>query len=71
VIEQIGLALFGVGAVWLSQSKAPWARKWAPMVGLAGQPFWFIAAWGQPGMLFVVCLYTYCWAQGIYNQWIR
>ena len=65
---QVALVVFGVSAVYLSQSRDPKKRKWAPFVGMAGQPFWFIAAYPQPGMLIVVTLYTFCWAQGIYNQ---
>lgn len=68
---QIALIVFGVGAVYLSQSKDSEQRRWAPIVGLLGQPFWFIAAWPQPGMLLVVCLYTYCWAQGLYTHWLK
>lgn len=68
---QIGLVIFGVLAVWLSQSASPSRRRWAPIVGMLGQPFWFAAAWGQPGMLVVVSLYTYCWGQGIWNHWLR
>lgn len=71
LLIQIGLIVFGVSAVALSQSTNPVAQKWAPVVGMTGQPIWFLAAWGQPGMVFVVCLYTLCWGQGIYNQWIK
>ena len=71
MIAQIALVVFGVSAVALSQSTKPERRKWAPIVGLIGQPFWFYAAYPQPGMLIVVSLYTYCWCQGIYNQWLK
>lgn len=67
---QMGLAFFGVLAVYLAQSKDPQKRKWASIVGMAGQPFWFIEATG-PGMLLVVTLYTLVWAQGIWNHWIK
>jgi hypothetical protein len=58
-----------VGAVYLTQSANPAHRRYASIVGLLGQPFWFIAAWGQPGMLFVVTLYTLVWAKGCYTNW--
>jgi hypothetical protein len=69
MLIQIALVVFGVGAIYLTQSTNPALRRWAPIVGLAGQPFWYIAAWGQPGMLIVVTLYTFCWVQGIWNHW--
>jgi hypothetical protein len=62
---QAALVVFGVGAVFLTQSKNERLRRWAPWVGLCGQPFWFIAAWPQPGMLIVVSLYTLCWLRGL------
>jgi hypothetical protein len=68
---QAALVLFGVTAVYLSQSKRSDLRKWACIVGMIGQPFWFIAAYPQPGMLIVVALYTFCWGQGIYTHWIK
>ncbi len=66
---QAALVLFGVGAVYLSQSANPASRKWACIVGMAGQPFWFIAAYPQPGMLIVVTLYTLVWGKGIWTHW--
>ena len=70
VLVQLALVIFGVTAVFLSQSKNPQARKWACIVGICGQPFWYIAAQGQPGMLVVVTLYTLVWAQGVWNNWL-
>lgn len=71
MLVQTALAISGVSAVFLSQHKDPELRRWACIVGMIGQPFWFIAAYPQPGMLFVVALYTFCWGQGIWNQWIK
>lgn len=68
---QVLLVLFGVSAVYLTQSSNPKLSRFAPIVGMLGQPFWFIAAYPQPGMLIVVTLYTYCWGLGIYNQWLK
>lgn len=70
MLEQVAIAVLGVGAVALSQSKLASRRKWAPIVGLIGQPFWFYAAREQPGMLVVVTLYTVVWARGVWNQWL-
>lgn len=68
---QLALVIFGVGAAALSQSANPKHHRWACIAGMLGQPFWFIAAWPQPGMLIVVTLYTLCWGRGIWNHWIK
>ena len=44
MIEQLAIAMTGVTAIWLSQSKSQKARRFACLFGLAGQPFWFWAA---------------------------
>lgn len=72
-IDQIGIILFGVAAVWLTQDPREWLRKYACLFGMAGQPFWFVAAidaqqWG----VFVVCvLYTLSWMRGIWHHWLE
>ena len=73
MIEQIGIAIFGVAAVFLSQDARESWRKWACVFGLAGQPFWFMATfkaeqWG----IFALCfLYAYSWARGIKTFWMK
>lgn len=71
--DQIGIALFGLTAVYLSQDHRPSWRKWAPVLGIIGQPFWFYAAWkaGQWGIFGLCFLYTYSWGRGFWNQWAR
>lgn len=72
-LHQLGIAAFGVTAVNLTQASDPRAQRWAPIFGLAGQPFWFYATsnaeqWG----IFVVCfLYTLSWLRGLWNHWIE
>ena len=69
---QAGLAVFGLTAVALSQLGNDRARRWAPFVGLAGQPFWFLATWGQWGVVAVVAAYTIVWAAGCWRSvWLR
>lgn len=67
MIAQIGIAIFGVLAVWLAQDDNIRRRRWAPVFGLAGQPFWFWAAWEsqQFGILALCGLYTISWARGL------
>lgn len=72
MIAQIFIALFGVTAIFLSQSPNEWAKKHACLFGLAGQPFWFWSAisaeqWG----VFVLCLfYSVAWARGFKTHWL-
>lgn len=40
-ITQTAIALLGASAVWLSQSRTNRFQKWACIVGLLQQPFWF------------------------------
>tara|TARA_B100001105_G_C22307688_1_gene406658 strand:- start:548 stop:778 length:231 start_codon:yes stop_codon:yes gene_type:complete len=72
MIEQIAIAFFGLSAIWLSQSAREASRKWAPILGLSSQPFWFYATltaeqWG----IFVLSLfYTLAWMRGVKNHWM-
>ena len=72
MIAQIGIALLGVTAIWLSQSADHKRRKFACLFGLAGQPFWFWSAvaaeqWG----IFILCFfYTVAWARGVKTNWL-
>ena len=73
MIEQIAIALFGVTAVFLSQDNRPLVRKWAPILGLCSQPFWFYATFkaGQWGIFGLSFLYAFSWGRGFYYQWIK
>ena len=51
MIQQLALALFGLTALWMATGPSVRARRWAPVVGLCGQPFWLafavsVQAWG-------------------------
>ena len=72
-MEQIGIALTGAVAVFLTQCENENLRRYACLFGAAGQPFWFIAAWkaGQMGVLFVSVLYALAWAKGIHTHWLK
>lgn len=71
--DQVGIAIFGVIAVALTQDSRENWRRWACVFGMAGQPFWFWSAAHahQSGVLLVCCLYTLAWARGIYTNWIK
>ena len=72
VLDQVGILVTGVIAVWLTQHKRESWRRWACIFGLLGQPFWFYAAWKaeQWGILGISVLYTYAWARGIWTYWL-
>lgn len=72
-MDQLGIALFGVAAIWLSQDSRPDWRKWACVFGLIAQPFWFYATWqaGQIGMFLLCFLYSAAWARGFHANWIK
>ncbi|MEQ8233270.1 MAG: hypothetical protein RLW61_14340 [Gammaproteobacteria bacterium] len=71
-LDQIGIMLTGVIAVWLTQSANEERRRYACLFGLAGQPFWFYAAFtGAQWGVFVVCvLYTLAWLRGLQTHWL-
>lgn len=70
--DQIGVALFGVTAVALSQMGPKWHR-YACIFGLLSQPFWFYATWtaGQWGIFALCFLYTFAWLNGFYRYWVK
>lgn len=72
-VAQIGIALTGAVAVFLTQSSTANLRRYACLFGMVGQPFWFMAAWkaGQMGVLFVSFLYALAWAKGVHTHWFR
>lgn len=72
MIAQIGIALFGVIAIWLSQDKNEDRRKYACLFGLAGQPFWFWGAFSaeQWGIFSLCILYTAAWFKGFKQHWL-
>lgn len=63
----------GATAVWLSQDPRDEWRKFASIFGLIGQPFWFYSAYsaGQWGIFALCFLYTFSWARGFRNNWMR
>lgn len=71
-LDQIGITLSGVIAVWLTQDKRIAWRRWACIFGMFAQPFWFYAAWkAEQWGIFAMCtLYTYAWARGFWTHWL-
>lgn len=68
---QLALAFFGLTALYMATGHNLKARRWAPIVGLCGQPFWLIfavqaQAWG---LLALSAAYTAVYIRGVWMQW--
>ena len=72
MITQIGITVFSLIAIYLTQDKRIERRRWASVFGLASQPFWFYASvtTAQWGIFTLSLLYTAVWAKGFYTHWI-
>jgi hypothetical protein len=70
-MTQLFIALFGLSGVWMAMGRNPTQRKWAPIVGLCGQPFWALFAWQTQawGLGLLVLAYTAVYIRGIWVQW--
>lgn len=73
MIEQFMLGVFGITAVWCSQSPHHSVRRWACIAGLIAQPFWFYATWkaNQWGIFLLSFVYTAGWMRGLHTYWWR
>lgn len=67
------ILLSAVLAVALTQSMLEERRRWAPFVGLVGQPFWLYitCSWATWGLFACSVLYTCIWLYGAWQQWPR
>ncbi len=72
IVTQVGIAICGVTAIYLSQDLRFERRKWASVFGLAGQPFWIAETVSAEryGILALCALYTFSWAKGFHSHWI-
>lgn len=71
-MEQLIIALTGGIAIFLTQQKNESIKKYASILGLIGQPFWFYSAYSneQWGIFALCFFYTYSWALGFKNNWM-
>lgn len=68
---QLALAFFGLTALYMATGHSLKARRWAPLVGLCGQPFWVVfaiqaRAWG---LLALSVAYSAVYIRGAWLQW--
>jgi len=73
MIAQIGIALTGMLAIWLTQQPNKDWQRYACLFGMAAQPFWYYSAYTaeQWGILAMSVVYTYSWWIGIKTHWIN
>lgn len=71
-IVQAAIAVMVPAAIWLSQSRSLQFQRWACIVGLASQPFWFWATWesGQWGVFVVSLVCAAAWVKGLWVHWL-
>lgn len=72
-MNQLAIAVFGLTSMWMALGNSAPLRKWAPILGLVGQPFWFMATvpTQQWGMVALCVAYTLVYANGVRVQWWR
>lgn len=70
-MTQLFIALFGLTAMALALGSNPTGRKWAPVVGLAAQPWWFMATvpTEQYGMVALCVAYTAVYLRAAWVNW--
>jgi hypothetical protein len=75
-LDQIGMALFGLAALWMAMGRSQRQQKWAPIVGLIGQPFWAAFAWrlhtaGIPSesLPILIPAFSAMYLRGAWVQW--
>lgn len=73
VFAQIVIALTGMVAIYLTQQSNEGIKKYASILGLIGQPFWYYTTLlnEQYGIFFLTLGYTYLWGMGFYNSWLK
>jgi len=70
-MTQFIMALFGLTSIYCAMGNNPCLRKWAPVIGLAGQPAWGWFAWQSQawGLGLLVLAYTLVYIRGAWVQW--
>lgn len=72
---QVCLTFFGVVSLVMMHTDSARLRKWSPVIGLTGQPFWlYFALTTSPlayGVVVTSVLFTGGFIYGIYKQWFK
>lgn len=72
-MSQIFIAIFGSLAILLTQIPNAELKKYAPIVGLASQPFFHYETFmtHQWGMFILSIVVSVSWLFGLYNDWLK
>ena len=72
LLSNFVIAFLGVPAIYLSQSRVYSLERWASILGLIAQPFWFIMAmYNEAWGVFIMCFfYTHAWWSGFRKYWL-
>lgn len=72
-LDQVFIALTGMTSILLTQQKNEGLKKYACILGLIGQPFWFYSSYqAEQWGIFILCFgYTYAWFVGFKNYWLN
>lgn len=69
--DQVVIGILSGSAILLSQDTRDTWRKYAPILGLLGQPFWMYTSFvhEQPVLFLLSFYYIYAWGLGVKNYW--
>jgi len=72
MIDQFFIGVFGLLSIFLVNDPRASVRRWAPIFGLCGQPFWFYSSWQaqQWGIFALAIAYSIGWWRGLRHQWL-
>ena len=72
LLANVIIPVFGTLAFAMSQTSNPVLRKYAPILGLSAQPFWFYTQWTSAnfGVILICFLYAGIWVFSLYHQWV-
>ncbi len=70
-MNQLCIALFGLTSMYFAMGHNVTMRKYAPIIGLCGQPFWGYFAYQTKGwgLAMLVLAYSLVYINGIRVQW--
>lgn len=72
IMSQVMIFVFGVTAVWLTQSPDLNMQRYACLYGMASQPFFiYVSVYAkQWGVLAITLVYAASWARGVNTYWL-
>ena len=73
VLDQLGIIVFGVAAIWLVGLKDPKLMRWGYVCGILSEPFWLWSTWQaeQWGIFALAIFYTVSWINGLRNHFFK